>query len=46
MTVLFVIDIFDIDLGDALIVNSNESVIEQARQKIYQHLRKSSFIRV
>lgn len=41
MTVLFVIDIFDIDREDALIVNSNEFDIEQTRQKIYQHLRNN-----
>ena len=41
MTVLFIIDIFDIDREDALIVSSNKSVIDQTRQKIYQNLRNS-----
>ena len=38
MAVLFVIDFYNIDNQDALVVNPNDSDITQARHKIYENL--------
>jgi len=48
MAVLFVIDFYNIDNQDALVVNPNDSDITQARHKIYENLgnHESHLLRV